>query len=158
MGSRPPDSKCFLLPHPTCWSQADSVHTSLPRPRGSTATISIGSTTLTKPTLSHLPGQLSTRFQPDQGKEVGDRRGPKEACTGTLGWGGHSWELQERNAAGDDEIWAWTRAEWIGDTHLGNDFRGHQDEGGGSAPYFLAWDPGEWVQEWAKFWSSDVNS
>ena len=118
MGSRPPDSKCFLLPHPTCWSQEDSVHTSLPRPRGSTATISIGSTTLTKPTLSHLPGRLCTRFQPNRGKEVGDRRGPGEAHTGTLEWGGHSWELQERNAAGDDEIWAWTGAEWRGDTTL----------------------------------------
>lgn len=85
MGSCPPDSKCFLLPHPTCWSQADSMHTSLPRPWGSTATISIGSTTLIKPTLSPLPGQLGTRFQPNQGKEVGDRRGPEEARTGTLG-------------------------------------------------------------------------
>ena len=68
MGSCPPDSKCFLLPHPTCWSQADSMHTSLPRPWGSTATISIGSTTLIKPTLSPLPGQLGTRFQPNQGR------------------------------------------------------------------------------------------
>ena len=85
MGSCPPDSKCFLLPHPTCWSQAESEHTSLPGPRGSTATISIGSTTLIKPTLSPLPGQLSTRFQPNWGKEVGDRRGLEEARTGTLG-------------------------------------------------------------------------